>query len=76
MRSSHHGTPAGYAELDRREPPDVQLAYFGLMPEFIGKGLGGFFLDWAVRAASIDQRWWCETRPTTTPDSPCGVRPV
>lgn len=46
-----HGTPMGYAELDARRPPDVQLAYFGLVPEAIGQGLGGFFLDWAVRAA-------------------------
>jgi GNAT superfamily N-acetyltransferase len=38
------GVPAGYAELDRRRPPDVELAYFGLMPEFIGRGLGGYLL--------------------------------
>lgn len=38
------GVPAGYAELDRREPPDIELAYFGLMPEFIGRGLGSYLL--------------------------------
>ena len=34
------GVPAGYAELDRRQAPDTELAYFGLMAEFIGRGLG------------------------------------
>lgn len=45
------GVPAGYAELDRRAPPDVELAYFGLVPEFIGRGLGRFLLDAALRRA-------------------------
>jgi GNAT superfamily N-acetyltransferase len=44
------GVPAGYAELDFRAMPVADLAYFGLMPEFIGRGLGAWFLDWAVRA--------------------------
>src|SRR5512145_3091732 len=34
------GVPAGYAELDRRKEDDVELAYFGLVPEFIGRKLG------------------------------------
>jgi len=46
------GVPAGYAELDRRNMPDIELAYFGLMPEFIGRGLGTYLLHWA-----IDQAW-------------------
>jgi len=45
------GTPAGYAELDRRERDRVNLSYFGLMPEFIGRGLGRWFLDAAIRTA-------------------------
>ena len=51
------GVPAGFAELDRRRAPEVELAYFGLIPEFIGRGLGRFLLDWAV-----DRAW--RTRPT------------
>jgi GNAT superfamily N-acetyltransferase len=43
------GTPAGYAELDRREPDRTNLAYFGLMPEFIGRRLGAWFLDQSIR---------------------------
>jgi len=42
------GTPAGYVELDYRGWPEVQVAYFGLVPEFIGQGLGRYLLDWAI----------------------------
>lgn len=41
------GNPAGMAELDFRRHGIGQLAYFGLMPEFIGRGLGLFFLHQA-----------------------------
>ncbi len=46
------GVPAGYGELDFHENPDVELAYFGLMPEFIGRRLGWYFLR-----AMIDEAW-------------------
>ena len=46
-----HGTPAGYVEFDKRRMPDIEIAYFGLMPEFIGKGLGGYFIRWALHRA-------------------------
>jgi GNAT superfamily N-acetyltransferase len=38
------GVPAGMAELDMRDANTGQLAYFGLMPESLGKRLGYFFL--------------------------------
>jgi GNAT superfamily N-acetyltransferase len=38
------GNPAGMAELDLRKPGAVNISYFGLMPEAIGKRLGFFFL--------------------------------
>jgi GNAT superfamily N-acetyltransferase len=41
------GNPAGMAELDFRRHDIGQLAYFGLLPEFIGRGLGMFFLHQA-----------------------------
>lgn len=44
-----NGTPAGYFEIDRRDPRDTDLAYFGLMPEFIGLRLGPWLLDQAIR---------------------------
>ncbi len=45
------GNPAGLAELDMRENGVGQLAYFGLMPEAVGKRLGYFFLYHAVANA-------------------------
>lgn len=50
------GVPAGYVELDRREPGVCEVAYFGLFPEAIGGGLGTWFLRWAVREAWRDER--------------------
>jgi GNAT superfamily N-acetyltransferase len=57
------GVPAGYAELDRRAPPDIEIGYFGLMPEFIGQGLGGYLLDWAIHHAwrARPRRLWLHT---------------
>jgi GNAT superfamily N-acetyltransferase len=45
------GGTAGFVELDRRGPNATEIAYFGLLPEFIGRGLGKFLLDWAIRRA-------------------------
>jgi GNAT superfamily N-acetyltransferase len=57
-----HGTPAGYFELERRAV-DVELAYFGLLPSFVGKGLGGALLTTAVeRAWNMNaKRVWVHT---------------
>ena len=43
---------AGFVELDRRSPPEIEITQFGLTPAFIGKGLGAWFLQW-----SIDRAW-------------------
>jgi GNAT superfamily N-acetyltransferase len=54
------GVPAGYAELDRRQPSEVELAYFGVAPSFIGRGLGRLLLAWAIRHAwrsKLDRLW-------------------
>lgn len=50
------GVPAGFAELDARiiasKPHNATLlAYFGLIPDFIGCGLGRFFLDATIHVA-------------------------
>jgi GNAT superfamily N-acetyltransferase len=57
------GVPAGFAELDRRRPGEIELVQFGLTPEFIGLGLGKYFLRWAIeRAWSYrPQRFWLHT---------------
>ncbi|MDX1415122.1 MAG: GNAT family N-acetyltransferase [Candidatus Promineifilaceae bacterium] len=60
----HRGTPAGYYELQRQEKGDVEIAYFGLAPQFIGRGLGGFLLSEAIRSAwALDgtERVWVHT---------------
>ena len=44
------GTPAGYCELVRSEG-EVQVSYFGLMPEFLGRGLGRLWLGWTLHQA-------------------------
>jgi GNAT superfamily N-acetyltransferase len=45
------GVPVGFAELDRRRPPEIVLTYLGLVPEVIGRGLGRYLLDHTVAAA-------------------------
>ena len=66
------GAPAGFAELDRRTEGEVELVQFGLMPEFIGKGLGRYFLQWA-----IDRAWGYQPRRfwlhTDTKDHPAAL---
>lgn len=42
---------------------DVELAYFGLVPDFIGRGLGWYLLHWAVERAWFQgcERLWVHT---------------
>ncbi len=42
---------AGYYELHRDEDGGVEIAYFGLLPEFIGRGFGGALLTSAIEEA-------------------------
>jgi len=57
------GQVAGLAELDRSAAGRVEISYFGLLPAFIGRGLGRFFLDWATRKAweGDTERVWLHT---------------
>ena len=63
------GVPAGYFELDRRQEPVIDLAYFGLLPPFVGKNLGSYMLY-----SAIAQAWSYEperlTVNTNTMDHP------
>lgn len=45
------GTPAGYFELDASPESDVEIAYFGLLPQFLGRHLGAYLLIEATRRA-------------------------
>jgi len=66
------GSPAGFAELDRRQSEEVELVQFGLMLDFIGQGLGKWFLQW-----TIDKTWSYEPKRfwlhTCTLDHPAAV---
>jgi len=44
------GSPFGYIELVR-QAESVEIAFFGLLPQYIGMGLGGFLLSEAIRLA-------------------------
>ena len=45
------GTPAGYFEIEKEGTGDVHIHNFGLLPPFIGQGLGGHLLTEAVGRA-------------------------
>jgi GNAT superfamily N-acetyltransferase len=45
------GELAGYVELRRHPDEAVEIAYFGLLPSFVGRGLGKFLLTRAVERA-------------------------
>jgi GNAT superfamily N-acetyltransferase len=48
---SEAGEPAGYFELRAGDDGAVEIAYFGLMPHAVGRGLGRFMLTRAVERA-------------------------
>ena len=54
---------AGYFELRRCEDGSVEIAYFGLLPEFLGRGLGKHLLTCATEQAWADgaNRVWLHT---------------
>ncbi len=45
------GAPAGFFELRRHPDQSVELAYFGVLPEYQGQGLGKWLLTRAVEEA-------------------------
>lgn len=54
---------AGYFELRRCEDYSVEIAYFGLLPGFLGRGLGKHLLTCATQQAWADgaNRVWLHT---------------
>jgi GNAT superfamily N-acetyltransferase len=56
------GTPAGYFQLHLADD-DVEIAYFGLLPAFVGKGLGGWLLTKAIERGweTGAERVWVHT---------------
>jgi len=59
----YDNTLAGYYELRRDTEGGVEIAYFGLLPEFIGRGLGGALLTNAIEEAWLmsPKRVWVHT---------------
>lgn len=57
------GMPAGYAELERQPEDNVEIVQFGLLPRFIGQGIGGWLLTAAIRRgwALGARRVWLHT---------------
>lgn len=65
-----NGAPAGFFELDlSRLPREAEIRYFGLMPDFQGRGLAKFFLSEAVLAAFLyePQRLAIQTNSLDSP---------
>ena len=48
---SEEDAPAGYFELREHEDGSVEVVYFGLLPNFIGRGWGKYLLSRAVESA-------------------------
>jgi GNAT superfamily N-acetyltransferase len=55
--------PAGYFELKRHDDASVEVAYFGLLPEYFGRGWGKYLLAEAVKGAWAlkPKRVWLHT---------------
>ena len=62
---------AGYVELEKQAGENVEIAYFGLLKAFIGRGLGGHLLSegishaWAMNA----KRVWVHTCSLDAPSA-------
>lgn len=62
--ATSHGSPAGFFELNAADPTNVEIAYFGLLPTFVGAGLGPVFIRSCLDAAWSDpatDRVWLNT---------------
>jgi ribosomal protein S18 acetylase RimI-like enzyme len=70
------GTPAGYFELERQPGDQVEIAYFGLLPQFMGQGLGGALLTSAIEHAwdMGAERVWVHTCTLDAPTALANYR--
>ena len=50
---------AGYYELRWDNEGGIEIAYFGLLPGWIGRGLGG-----ALLTSAIEEAWRIDTNPS------------
>ena len=65
------GESAGYFELQRHDDGSVEIVYFGLVPKFIGRGLGGMLLTQAATDAFAmgANRVWLHTCTLDSPNA-------
>jgi ribosomal protein S18 acetylase RimI-like enzyme len=70
------GVPAGYVELEAQPGGDMEIAYFGLLPAFIGQGLGAHLLTCAVERAwqRGPRRVWLHTCTLDHPHALAGYQ--
>jgi len=69
-----NGESIGYCELELQSGGNMEIAYFGLLPEFVGRGLGGVLLTTAVERAWSNpevRRVWLHT---CTEDHPSALK--
>ena len=68
----YRGDVAGAADIEPQAGGDVEITTFGLLPEFVGKGLGGYALTlvvadaWALPGA---RRVWLHTSTLDHPNA-------
>lgn len=69
-----HGWPAGFFMLDWRVPGACDLAYFGLVPQAVGAGLGPALLQTAIATGWTREGVEKMTVNTCTLDHPAALR--
>ena len=79
---TYDGESAGYFELRKCDDGSIEIAYFGLLPLFIGRGLGKHLLTSATQQAWKDgaNRVWLHTCTLDDPAAMpnylrCGFKP-
>ena len=63
------GVIAGYVEVERQPEESVEIVYFGLLRQFMGRGIGGILLSDTVERAfrTGAQRVWLHTCSLDSP---------
>lgn len=67
------GEAVGYFELEEQADGDVEIAYFGLLPSFTGRGIGAWLLTEAASRAWARPRTARVWLHTCTLDSPAAL---
>ena len=64
-----NGVPAGYFEISQQPDRSSKIEYFGLLPQFIGQGHGGYLLTLALKTAweLTSTRVWVHTNSIDGP---------